>query len=175
MATMTAQILVGGSSQYHGGIIPSHVLYLSENSRPAWILMSHEISSEGPLDTRRVIWIPTVERMLEDALVMISLHVVRDPRVLDAAAACFDRPEGDRLELYDDAKADLEGLYEAARSVEGFPKLVISTFAGSTIAQQLPILQEYSMDVEVCPCGYRREWSQWQNKTIEDGSLELLV
>ncbi|MFW5807332.1 MAG: hypothetical protein ACOCWU_06660, partial [Spirochaetota bacterium] len=139
MATMTAQILVGGNHRHHGGIIPTHAVYLSENSRSAWILMSYEIYPEGPLYIRRVIWIPTVERMLEDAIVMIALHVVRDSRVLEAASACFDRPEGDRLELYDDAKGDLDGLYEAARAVKGFPKLVISVLAGSTIVRQLPV------------------------------------
>ena len=173
MATMTAQILVGGNHRYHGGIIPTHAVYLSENSRSAWILMSHEMYPEGLPDTRRIIWIPTVERMLEDAIVMIALHVVRDPRVIDVASACFDRPEGDRLELYDDAKAGLEGLYEAARSVDGFPKLVVSTFAGSTIAPQLPILQEYPMDVEVCPSSYRREWSEWTGERVEAGRLEF--
>ncbi len=173
MATMTAQILVGGTSSYHGGILPSHVVCLSAHSRPAWILMAHEIHPEASNDTRRVIWIPTVERMLEDAIVMIALHVVRDSRVLEAASACFDRPEGDRLELYDDAKGDLDGLYEAARAVKGFPKLVISVLAGSTIVRQLPVLREYTMDVEVCTSTFRREWSEWQRETVEAGRLDF--
>jgi hypothetical protein len=172
MATMTAQILVGGASSYHGGITPSHVLYLSENSRPAWMLMSHDIYSDAPPDTRRVVWIPTVERMLEDAIVMTAIHVLRNPRVLEAASSCFEEPEGDRVELYDDAKGDLDGLYEAARAIEGFPKLVISTFAGSTITRQLPILRKYTMDVEVCAASYRREWSEWQKETVEAGRLD---
>jgi hypothetical protein len=33
MATLTAQILVGGSHPNQGGINPSHYLFLSESSR----------------------------------------------------------------------------------------------------------------------------------------------
>lgn len=35
MGTFTAVILVGHEHRYDGGIIPSHAVYLSENSRPA--------------------------------------------------------------------------------------------------------------------------------------------
>lgn len=174
MATMTAQILVGGSHRNHGGIIPTHVLFLSENSRPAWILASQQIYADDPVDTQRIIWIPTVERMLEDAIVMIAMHVVRDPGVIDAASACFENPESKRLELYADAKAGIDGLYEAARAISGFPKLIVSTFAGSTINRQLPVLREYSMDVEVCPSAYRREWSEWRQQVFEQGHLDFL-
>ena len=35
MATLTPQILVGIPHPNHGGINPSHFLFLSENNRPA--------------------------------------------------------------------------------------------------------------------------------------------
>lgn len=42
MAAYTAQALVGQAHPNHGGITPTHRLYLSENSRPAWILLPEE-------------------------------------------------------------------------------------------------------------------------------------
>ena len=38
MSSMTAQIAVGHPDMYHGGIRPTHVVWLSENDRPGWIL-----------------------------------------------------------------------------------------------------------------------------------------
>ena len=38
MATITAHILVGSAHPNHGGILRTHSLFLSENSRPAWTL-----------------------------------------------------------------------------------------------------------------------------------------
>ena len=38
MATLIAQILIGSSHPYDGGINPTHCLFLSENSKPAWVL-----------------------------------------------------------------------------------------------------------------------------------------
>ena len=71
MGTFTAQILVGTPDLYHGGIIPTHYLFLSENDRPAWIL-------EDKSGSQNVVWVPTIEDILEDALLMIAVHVCKD-------------------------------------------------------------------------------------------------
>jgi hypothetical protein len=44
MGTFTAQILIGNNHRYGGGIIPSHAVFLSENSRPAWILKNLDLN-----------------------------------------------------------------------------------------------------------------------------------
>ena len=49
MATMTAQILVGNPHPYHGGINPTHKIYLSESSRPALILIREDIHEQNTL------------------------------------------------------------------------------------------------------------------------------
>jgi hypothetical protein len=38
MGTITAQILVGSPHLYHDGLMPTHQVFLSENSRPARVL-----------------------------------------------------------------------------------------------------------------------------------------
>ncbi len=43
MSAMTAHILIGNPHPYHGGIIPLHKIYLSENSRPVLIFIEEEL------------------------------------------------------------------------------------------------------------------------------------
>jgi hypothetical protein len=50
MASFTAQILVGSAHPYNGGIIPTHFLFLSENDRPAWILVPENVDSKGTIE-----------------------------------------------------------------------------------------------------------------------------
>lgn len=75
MGTITAQILIGTGHPYHGGIIPTHVLWLSENSRPAWRCHPFEYHAhpEEHWEDRQCVWIPTTENMLEDGLLLATL------------------------------------------------------------------------------------------------------
>jgi hypothetical protein len=73
-------MLIGSSHPNHGGIVPTHELHLSENSRPAWLL--------SPLGGHRadaIAWIPTVEDILEDGLLMAGLLAVGDARLREQA------------------------------------------------------------------------------------------
>jgi hypothetical protein len=72
MGTYTAQVLIGTPHPNHGGIHPTHQLMLSENSRPAWILTSWENTEEEK------VWIPTIESMLEDGLLMIAFYLLKE-------------------------------------------------------------------------------------------------
>ena len=75
MGTITAQILIGTGHPYHGGIIPTHALWLSENSRPAWRCHPFEYlaHAEEHWEDRQCVWIPTTENMLEDGLLLATL------------------------------------------------------------------------------------------------------
>ena len=174
MGSFTAQILIGDAHPNHGGIIPTHFLFLSENDRPAWILVNENISNQGkPKDICRIVWIPTVEDMLEDALLMAAIHVAKNPEVIVLAKSFSSRVQQDRLELYSDLNDDQrKELYRKCRMINDFPKLVISVFEGSTVKNQLAILEKYNMDVEVCTVGYSRISSGWREETIIEGSLE---
>lgn len=173
MATMTAQILVGAPHPNDGGINPSHYLFLSENSRPAWILVNQNIQArEQGQKPVRIIWIPTVEHMLEDALVMVAIHVMGKPVVLDLAREMTPKLTSDWVELYDDLDEEQrEALYRLCRGLVGYPKLILSVFRWSYIAKQLPVLEQYGMDVEVCTVNYFRLSSVWKGYTETGGSL----
>lgn len=75
MGTITAQILIGTGHPYHGGIIPTHALWLSENSRPAWRCHPFERSLDPKehWEERQCVWIPTYDNMLEDGLLLAAL------------------------------------------------------------------------------------------------------
>jgi len=165
MATITATILVGTAHQNHGGIAPTHQLLLSENSRPSWTL--HALHSRQPL----AVWIPTVEDMLEDGLLLVGLLALRNAELV-AAATGFRREYDERAEMYDDiSEVERRRLYERCRTIGPAAKLVITVLAGSSIAGQLGVLAKYRLGVEVCPSVYRREYSPWAEGVQENGSL----
>jgi hypothetical protein len=145
MATLTAQVLVGSAHPNHGGIEPTHYIFLSENSRPAWLLLHQNIFKEASDDVIAT-WIPTVENMLEDLLVMIAIHICQDRQVIELAKSFCTKIESDRIELYSDFEASQrQQLYQKCRNITDFPKIIISVFSGSTIERQLPILEQYQM------------------------------
>lgn len=178
MGTLTAQILVGTSRPNHGGIAPSHYVFLYENSKPAWILTPQNVFTDlrpqkASQGDRRITWIPTVEHMLEDALLMVALYVQRDEKVRSLAAVRIRGFEEDRIELYNATEPeDRQVLYQACRSIRFEPKIVLSVFDGSTIRRQVPVLKHYDIDSEVCISSYVRAYSWWTRKVEVKGSLE---
>jgi len=53
-----------------------HYLFLSENSRAAWILVPQNVfRGFQPVRGPKITWIPTVENILEDALLVMALYV----------------------------------------------------------------------------------------------------
>ncbi len=146
MGTYTAQILVGRAHPFDGGITPTHQLFLSENSRPAWVL-----TELGGDPGRRAVWIPTVERVLEDGLVMAGALVLQDPELLGALGDARRVPGPC---LYDLPEAIRDALYARCRAFRPPAKLVVCAFGGSTILGQLPRLAEFAWKLEVlAPAG----------------------
>lgn len=173
MGTFTAQILVGGAHPNDGGMINlTHELYLSENSIPGWHLVpSFFQNDEG---RERIVWIPTLEHMLEDALLMIGVYVLKDKELVDMANRYIKKKSNRKaIGLYDDvAKDDLLRMYERARQIESGHKIIINVFEGSSIRRQLKVLEEYEFDLEVCLSSFKREYSMWSGKKEIRGLLD---
>ena len=176
MATFTAQIMVGTPHPNHGGINPTHYLFLSENSRPAWVLVPQNVfEREQPNRSSKITLIPTLEHMLEDAFLMTAIFVLEDEEICRLARQFFRNKERNWVELYNDVDPEhLEVLYEKCRALPNNHKLVITAYDGSSIRSQLHVVGEYKMDVEVCVPFYSRWYSAWQNETRTSGSLEKL-
>lgn len=151
MSTITAQILVGNAHPYHGGIMnPLSTIWLSENSRPA-LNMQRSRMIEGPRRLDEIIWIPTLENMLEDAFLMIGIHLIQDAQLIALATDFYSDACDKRIDaLYEHFTNDQRlQLYGKTKSLV-FPKLIISVFNGSHIRNQLSVIEQYGMDVEIC-------------------------
>jgi len=168
MATMTAQILIGRGHPNHDGINPTHYLFLSENGAPAWILVNENIFSFNS-NRSKITWIPTVENMLEDAILMIAVHVLKDHKISAMFNSFFENDEA-RIKLYDLQQTQRNELYQQCREHMEGPKLIISVFQDSSIINQLPVLNQYKMDVEICQPTYTRLYSPWGGNIIEKGN-----
>ena len=153
MGTFTAQILVGKSHPYHGGIIPSHEIYLSENDRPAWILEANSCNKQidDAEDMKRIIWTPTLENLLNDAMLMIALYIIKDSSVVELSKKHFKNNDSIRVQLYEDiSKECLEELYKQSKFVMYPVKVILSVFIGSSLINHVTRLSEYMIDYEIC-------------------------
>jgi hypothetical protein len=175
MATMTAQILIGTAHPYDGGINPEYYMYLSENSVARWTIIKENISHrhiDGG-DQRIAQWIPTIEFMLEDALMMIGIYIEKDEILTGLAKQFFNGEIPQMAELYKEVpEKDLEKMRVRTREIDFSNKITLSIFTGSTIANQLPILENYKVDVEVCVPVYLREYSVWNSRQNTAGRLD---
>ena len=128
----TAQLLVGYPHPNRGGMSAIHTLELTEGSRPAWTLRS---TSRLHPRSRRVIWIPTIEHMLEDALLMAAIHAFESEPVRATFMKFSEKVDAGRLELYRDLTVEQrEELYLQCRQLEDFPKVVLTVYEDSYIA-----------------------------------------
>ena len=169
MGTFTAQLLVGQAHPYEGGIYGiTHTLQLSENGSPAWILHS----TNGSMKTT-ITWIPTLEHMLDDALLMIGVYVWKDEALCEMKEQYFTDFQKNYIELYGDIDPKhLEEMRARCREISSTAKIMVSVFEGSTIQAQLPVIREYNYDFEVCLSVYQKAYSVWNGQREERGVLK---
>ncbi|HEY5501390.1 MAG TPA: hypothetical protein VIK09_05360 [Candidatus Humimicrobiaceae bacterium] len=154
MATFTAQILIGTEHPYHGGINPTHFLFLSENDRPAWILTNENITGENP-DIEKIVWNPTTENMFEDALFMINLYIEKDKTLIaylkeNHKKINFNTNNISIPEILD--KKELEKIYQLNLDLlkkNKSLKLVVSIFADSSLKDIVKSLNGSEIKCEI--------------------------
>lgn len=177
MGTYTAQILTGHGHQNHDGVNPvTHQLFLSENSRPSWTIYSSSIGAPTEKQESIATWVPTVENMLEDALVMVAIYVSQNHEVRSVAKEKLKNGITSRVELYEESTEEgRRALYASCRKLDRteYPKLIVTPFDFSTILRQLEVLRNYRMDVEVCAPIYYRLYSAWTKEVRESGDLSV--
>jgi hypothetical protein len=156
MGTITAQVMIGGSHPNDGGISPAYTMFLHEGSRAAW-----QLKKEGDL-SQEVVWIPTVENMLEDGLLLVALYVERDEAMVAFVESKLGRSLPRRLEVYeafdDVTRAE---LYQICRNRLFGSKLILSVLSGSHLLLNLDPLKWYHAEMEVCLPVYTRLRSAW--------------
>lgn len=145
MATITAQIIFGEAHTWHGGIMNTSTIYLYENSRPAWVYKPEGRKEEN------IYWIPTVENMLEDGLLLAAVHIWKDEDIIRTlrAVVAGDNDNLQQLEMYCISNEDRNILYKKCRALS-VGKFIVSVFSGSTINSQINTLKEYKTEHEIC-------------------------
>ncbi len=168
MATYTGEVLVGNAHLHHGGILPEHRVYLSENGRLSLIL-------RGEDDTKGCIWVPTAKNTIDDTLLMISAYTLKDKDILRKMDKCKVPMEQGFFELSEYFSQDeLKELYELNKRVlktySGF-KIVLNALEGSTFLAQLGNLEDYDIDMEVCRTIYSQRFISDDEEKIVSGKL----
>lgn len=172
MATITAQILIGHTNPLGGGMLPTHCMLLSEGSKPVWILKNLDILEDHTSSFNTIRWIPTEEHILEDALLMISINILKDEKLLEKAKKYFANLSKPLVNLNDDiAVCSLEELRSINKVLKYDYKVAISCFSGTSIEHKLDMLKDYCMDVEVCTPTFNRFYNPWIEKTVVNGNL----
>ena len=166
MATLTTHFLIGENDPHHWGVIPRAQLSLFENDKPLFQLSP--LMTDDKAKSFR--WVPTLESMLDDAMLMIAVHFLRVFSLKDIAKKDYKTTKGKPFEIYEDMDPKThKDLIVATRRLPDFPKLVITVLEGSSIRDHVATIKKYSMDVELCFAGYKRNLSEWTRGThIED-------
>ena len=155
MATTTATILVGHAHQNHSGINPTHLIKLTENSRPALILQSLEKSNS------EIVIIPTLENMFEDILLMIAVYILK------AVVPHKDIFNKDRKSMYD-LFNNLERfqLYEKSKIAieKENVKFVVNILDGSHLLTLLKEVNKLPNDFEITTPYVKKEFNGWSRK-----------
>jgi hypothetical protein len=175
MSTITAQILVGTSHMYHGGINPTHYLFLSENSMSAWVLVPENLfeNDHGDLPNR-IVWTIDPAHALEDGMLMIALYIVKNKDILQLAEKLVPGIfKKERLDVGDFVKEGLDELRRKSRFLRCDGKMVLTVLRHSSLwdKKQLDAILGYSMDVEVCVSGFYRETSAFGREGYNDNEI----
>ncbi|MFH1708632.1 MAG: hypothetical protein ABIF71_12065 [Planctomycetota bacterium] len=162
MGSYTAQILSGASHLYHGGIQQSHIIFLSENSRPVWIAMPWGLKNNQMQGGTIHRLVATVDDMLEDGILFVATHIDRRDDILELGQSFHPDFGKDMFEMYDLGDNNRKKLYAMVRTLTDLPKLVISVFHGSSLRLNLAPAKEYRSDIELCLSTRLANDQRWQ-------------
>ena len=172
MAATTAQLLIGNPHPNNGGLHTIHKLELTEGYRPAWILTQLTDSAKTTAG-REKIWIPTIDHMLDDALLMAAIHAFQAERIIELFCEFSDKITSSRLALYDDLTAEQrQTLYQECRALNNFPKVILVVFSESSMVAHLEVLSKYSMACEVLTPVYSRSFCPLTKRIIIKDELK---
>ncbi|WP_156919064.1 hypothetical protein [Hippea sp. KM1] len=168
MATYTAQILIGRSHIYQGGITPNHVLFLSENSRSAWILRS----LSRP-DFQKV-FVCDPNTLIKDAVLITAIFILKSEKLLERLPDTIKKTlKSNYLELYRVIHPKiLDDLYGILKDISfNHIKLSISIFDESSI-KGVGILEKYKdLEFEVCTTFYSRTYNPFNDFFLTDDKI----
>ena len=104
---------------------------------------------------------------------MTGIYILKDEKLVPMIKQYFNGEIPRTAELYQDLPNDaLELMRARSKQLQHPYKITLSIFNGSTIMNQVEVLENYSMDIEVLVPLFVREYNMWSQKQETRGSLE---
>jgi hypothetical protein len=101
----------------NGGLNATHLMLLRENSRPAWMLLPGNLyDAKPPTIGPAKVWVPTLRRPIEDALLLFAILGAKVPEVRAVFNEFEKSRSKSRLDLSERFPRGLpRQVYEASR------------------------------------------------------------
>ena len=157
----TATVMVGTTHQLRGELLPTHLVRLSERSRPAWVV--HPLL-EPAEPTAWFPWNP--DRLLVDLLACIAVNVIG----VDSSDDLAKR----RVSLEHRHDGVVDELSAVTRGLNGLA-LGVTMWPGSSLCSFRSEFERLDRtDVEIFQLSWSRQFSHWGNQwvTSVDSNVE---
>ena len=177
MATYTAQILAGFRDPDCDGINPTHVLFLSENSRSAWCL--YPIFKPGKPFFEKI-WVCDSSTLLEDAMLMIGLFVLQNKELISLAERYDEKLISESFVEFLYPYEKKEGFYKKLKTISwNYLKVNLSLYLGSSLKEVLKLKEYKDLQFEIAVSLYLKNFSpfsrkfQFLDRTANLGDLKM--
>lgn len=184
MSTCTCELILGKADMNHSGITFNHRLTLYENSRAILVFERKPSLTDGGQLVDR--WVPHVDKILEDSMVMLAGYGAGDETVLNLITEMkMGKDDQEILNLYDVDDELMEKLYSTSkqafklkvfkssnrRSYDRW-KVIACIFRYSSILNEVERFLDYDLDIEICQSIYQSEYSAWNEQINVWGQLK---
>jgi len=175
VSAVTALILIGNSHPHDGGMRAFAEIILEEGERPTFKLRwIRPLKKSSSTQFRNFTMIPTLENMLDDALLIIVYALCRNTKIfkkinlITKGAPVYTH----RLSMYEDfTKEERLELYADIKEISDFPKVTWCLFEGTGIANSIQNLTYYLLESEVTRSAYLRTYDQLSSEWKVYGRL----
>ena len=187
MSVVTAQIIAGTGDLYRPGVRPLNVLWFAEGGgRPSWLLErsgwldfiepGRDRGGDGVGPREPVLLVPeSPETILEDGLLLLVARGIEDPAVVARSRHLVpELLDSSHVEL-DSGKHnpdDLVEMRELSAEREMSCQLTVILLQGNMLHDQLPVLENYPFNLEVCSPTFSRQRNPWYPEGKRFGSLQ---
>ena len=147
----TATVLAGTTHQHTGEPLPTHLLRLSDRSRPGWFVHSLMVAEEP------IVWLPhSYDRVFVDLLACVAVNVIGVRAPAKLVGTRVELTELDDV-LVDELADETRGTFGLALAVTIWPSSSLHRF-GSEF-RDLP-----NTDVELLEPTWSRQFNHWGNE-----------
>jgi hypothetical protein len=152
MPSYAAQMLIGKKDDAGQGIVPTQLLYFSQQNPLSWTLVEETVDQQDAAGPReRVRWTTSEDHALENGLLLLGIHLFKDGELLRLAGESLSSPD---VDIFDpDQQFDehlMAKLHARCREVSGDFTCVLTLFVDSVLTGQTRMLNDYAMDIELC-------------------------